>query len=254
MLGVKFGSQPLPGGGIEYIIQVDPLSLDTLRSGADIYSDIPPELRDVRSFRITMASDRPGTTGLSAFSSLSPTGGSASVARPQGSSVGLLQQGSVVPPILPTQPAQGQAPGTRFPAAPAGSVPLPKVEVSRGASGLASGLPATAGSAKDATSTGAKKPSLSPAAEMKPKEKAKPEETRRPEVESKPEAAILPAEPKPLPGLTAALAATTAGSLGGMFFFGWVAHDYRKRYRALLSRCVGSASGELVRPTGKQAP
>jgi hypothetical protein len=54
-VGVDFGWQPIAGGGVEYIIQIEPELLESLASGrADIVSEIPPFLRGVRSYRITV--------------------------------------------------------------------------------------------------------------------------------------------------------------------------------------------------------
>lgn len=54
-IGVDFGWQPIAGGGVEYIIQIEPELLESLASGrADIVSEIPPFLRGVKSYRITV--------------------------------------------------------------------------------------------------------------------------------------------------------------------------------------------------------
>jgi hypothetical protein len=52
-LGVDAGWQPLPDGGMEYVIQLDSQTVDLLRSGVDIPSDIPASVKDVRRLRIT---------------------------------------------------------------------------------------------------------------------------------------------------------------------------------------------------------
>ncbi len=55
VLGIQFGWEPQPEGGVQYIIQLNPDALEALRSGQPIESDIRPELLgDVRSFRIEM--------------------------------------------------------------------------------------------------------------------------------------------------------------------------------------------------------
>jgi len=54
MLGIDVGWQRLPDGGLEYIIQIQPHILETLKAGSPIASDIPPHLRDVRSYRIVV--------------------------------------------------------------------------------------------------------------------------------------------------------------------------------------------------------
>ncbi len=52
--GVDVGWQPLAGGGYEYIIQIEPEALAAMQQGRDIVSDLPPQLRDVRRYRITI--------------------------------------------------------------------------------------------------------------------------------------------------------------------------------------------------------
>lgn len=58
VLGVDVGWQPLGDGGFEYIIQIEPQLLDTLKSGNDLVSDLPPELWGVRTYRITVGNGR----------------------------------------------------------------------------------------------------------------------------------------------------------------------------------------------------
>jgi hypothetical protein len=50
---VDFGWQELQGGGIEYLIQVEPSLVDSFRQGG-FSSDIPPGLRDVRRISIVV--------------------------------------------------------------------------------------------------------------------------------------------------------------------------------------------------------
>jgi hypothetical protein len=56
-VGVDVGWQPVPGGGYEYIIQIEPEMLEALLEGREIESDIPEFLRDVRSYRIRVGTD-----------------------------------------------------------------------------------------------------------------------------------------------------------------------------------------------------
>src|SRR5487761_1554116 len=58
VMGVDYGWQPVAGGGIEYIIQIEPELLDSLKSGHDIFSDLPTSVRNVRSYRITVGAGR----------------------------------------------------------------------------------------------------------------------------------------------------------------------------------------------------
>lgn len=57
-LGMDAGWRQLPDGGMEYIIQIEPDLLDTLRSGSEIISDIPPNLKDLRSYRIRVGTGK----------------------------------------------------------------------------------------------------------------------------------------------------------------------------------------------------
>ncbi len=52
--GVDVGWQPLAGGGYEYIIQIEPEALAAMQQGRDVVSDLPPELRNIRRYRITI--------------------------------------------------------------------------------------------------------------------------------------------------------------------------------------------------------
>ncbi len=54
--GVDYGWQPTNGGDLEYVIQIEPALLESLKSGQEITSEIPPELAGVRRFRIRVGS------------------------------------------------------------------------------------------------------------------------------------------------------------------------------------------------------
>jgi hypothetical protein len=57
MLGIDAGWRPLPEGGVEYLIQIEPQLLETLESGDPIQSDIPPHVKNVRAYKITVGTD-----------------------------------------------------------------------------------------------------------------------------------------------------------------------------------------------------
>jgi hypothetical protein len=59
VIGINVGWQPLQEGGMEYVIQLDPQSLEALRSGEPIQSDIPPGAGEVRSFKFYSGTERP---------------------------------------------------------------------------------------------------------------------------------------------------------------------------------------------------
>lgn len=51
-VGIDVGYQPLPKGGAEYIIQIEPHTLESLQPGEEMESYLPPEAREVRPERI----------------------------------------------------------------------------------------------------------------------------------------------------------------------------------------------------------
>lgn len=57
-LAIDVGWQRLPEGGTEYIIQLDLQTLEVLRSGKPLQSDIPPAAGEVRSYRIVVGAEK----------------------------------------------------------------------------------------------------------------------------------------------------------------------------------------------------
>jgi hypothetical protein len=53
-LGINVGWKNIEGGGMVYTIQIEPGTLESLRAGEAIESRIPPEVRDVRAYRIVI--------------------------------------------------------------------------------------------------------------------------------------------------------------------------------------------------------
>jgi len=58
VVGVDYGWQPLTDGQLEYIVQIEPGLLDALKSGEEIVSEILPEARGVRRFRIRVGTGK----------------------------------------------------------------------------------------------------------------------------------------------------------------------------------------------------
>ncbi|MFW6124965.1 MAG: hypothetical protein ACOC46_02350 [Pirellulales bacterium] len=56
LFGVDVGWQPLPTGGMEYIIQIDPATLDALKAGEAVQSDVPGSIGRVRTYRVIVGS------------------------------------------------------------------------------------------------------------------------------------------------------------------------------------------------------
>jgi hypothetical protein len=54
LTGISYGWEKLPEGGYVYIVQIEPHTLEALKAGQAIQSDLPPNLRGVRSYRITV--------------------------------------------------------------------------------------------------------------------------------------------------------------------------------------------------------
>jgi hypothetical protein len=60
LLGIDASWQPLPQGGMDYTIRIEPEALDLLRSGQQmVESDVPPEVRDVRVIHVLVAAAKP---------------------------------------------------------------------------------------------------------------------------------------------------------------------------------------------------
>jgi hypothetical protein len=83
-VGVDYGWQPGADGQLEYIVQIEPSLLDSLRSGKEIASEIHPDARGVRRFRI-----RVGTGTLPRIGVLAP-----------GTAPTRLSTSNAVPPAL----------------------------------------------------------------------------------------------------------------------------------------------------------
>lgn len=57
LLGVDYGWQPASDGRLEYIVQIEPVTLIALREGQEVVSQIDPLARGVRRFRIRVGTD-----------------------------------------------------------------------------------------------------------------------------------------------------------------------------------------------------
>jgi hypothetical protein len=57
-LGIDVGWQPLPGGGVEYIIQIAPQAMEVLKAGDWIQSDVPAEVKHIRAYRIMVGTGK----------------------------------------------------------------------------------------------------------------------------------------------------------------------------------------------------
>lgn len=57
VLGVDYGWQPAADGQLEYIVQIEPVTLIALRDGRDVISNIEPDMRTIRRFRLRVGTD-----------------------------------------------------------------------------------------------------------------------------------------------------------------------------------------------------
>jgi hypothetical protein len=62
-VGVDYGWQPNQDGEIEYIIQIEPELLESLRIGTEITSRVDPQVQGVRRFRIRVGNGTPPRLG-----------------------------------------------------------------------------------------------------------------------------------------------------------------------------------------------
>jgi hypothetical protein len=53
-VGISTGWEPLPDGGMKYIIQLEPEALEAHRAGEDLESDVDSRVRDIRSVVIRL--------------------------------------------------------------------------------------------------------------------------------------------------------------------------------------------------------
>lgn len=200
-VGIDVGWQPLPGGGLEYIIQIEPYTLERLKQGEEIASDLPPGLKGVRSYRITTGSKELPRRAL-------PEPAVESLALPE-----------ELPALSPAGPALGSlrrsAPGEVRASAPR------QLDLAPDPRPL-SGQPASF---------------VQPAPEVQ--HRASPSSATKAQVETIPPLAW-----------TVTVGALMA-AVGGMLYLGWLAWDYRMRYRTLLARMIDRG---LSPPQGHEPP
>ncbi len=205
-LGVEVGWQRLPEGGVQYLIQIPPESLDALKAGEAIESDIPPTVKDIRGYRITVGNkqlprdvvtneSRPAT-GSSQFSFSRPAGSPSIAGGPPSTTA------------WPTNPS------------PTGFTPMPHT------------LP------PEPTS---KPLAERPASFLEPATPAAP----KPETQPAPAATTQTPTPSSYLGtyLTASLVALS-GSLAWNGYLLWMLREARRRYRLLLER-TGATEADL---------
>jgi hypothetical protein len=205
VLGIDVGWQPLPDGGLEYIIQIEPDMLEAIASGEPIRSDLPSYVRDVRAYQIVVGTgelprelppeqiDSPGWeeagSGQPASDRLLP---------PPASPSGMPNLSAELPPL--------RQPGAQPPA-----------------------YPELFQEAEDSQQIDAQQTTyVEPPASAPGDQPMSPSE-QRPALEQ----SQSRAPSKPWAPLIVALL-TLCGSLAGNVYLGWITWDTRSRYRAML--------------------
>jgi len=238
---VEVGWRPLPSGGMQYLIQIDPMTVEVLRTGQAIESYIPPHVKDVRGFQVgigrgklpridppvvsppvsgqksagvghqppTGEGGRPGLAGFAPGASLRPA-----KANPSESPAAAASESSKLPPWGAEKPrgsnkgANKETPPPQLPAELTGQL-FPEKSMSKSAPGKASA--ATFEQWVGNKDLGEK---ATPRAQTSGGQTA-------------------PA--RPWTALTLALAGLF-GSLGGNVYLGWLLVETRRRYRVALRR------------------
>ena len=202
--GINAGWEPLPEGGVQYLIQIEPGLLESRGPGESIESCIPPEVQDVRAVRILV-----GTGPLPRELPVKPTAESDdeswSPTQPK-------------PGPDPSGPATDSIPYT--PPPPSTFFPSPNGRrIGTQPAGYEEPLETATTDPKstDPKSTATEKPSL----EEEPRKESPPADETDPD--------------KPWWPLTFAFFGLFA-SLGVNGFLLWIVADFRSRYRALLRR------------------
>ncbi len=210
LVAVEAGWQPLPEGGHEYTIQIEPPSVSMLQNGHDLISEVPEQVH-IRRFRITL--------------------GTGSLARIDG------PPKASDPPVEPAEPfgPPAQNPPEEAIAAPhagpdlGGALPSGEPTPAKSAAQPANfNEPAAEVRPLEVTTPGERPPAAATHDEKTPGETAPTAHAaERPQLTG----TTLPdAESKPW--LPFVLATTLlACSLGANLYLGWIAWDARHRYR-----------------------
>jgi hypothetical protein len=242
-LGVDVGWQRMPDGGMEYIIEIEPQTLDAIRSQQEpsISSDVPRTVGDVRRWRIVMG---PGKDPLPRDTPSAPA-----KPHPEAKEPPLL---STLPTKLPeaTSPAETDSnqgkdlqPGRKNglntlpdPLIEATKTP-PADEAKRSAASPVETAPITFDPSSSAASTTAAESSQQPPGSETPSLPPDVKTNMKPAIGNSGTDGQGDAPAKPWLPLTCTLFGLFA-SLGGNVFLGWIVWDLRTRFRALLNQQI----------------
>lgn len=237
VMGVDFGWQPVAGGGVEYIIQIEPNMLERLKDGQDVFSDLPPRARNIRGYRITVGTARlphqgqppPLDTDEQDKTPIRRFGAGSQMVPGESPIVDGPLPGPVLAPALAFDP---RVPARKRPSGE--PTPLAEPHAAKRLETRPTGFD------QEATKPVARKGGMPPS---KTEAKAKPDAKARPGTKAKPDPKAKPAATQPAHDAADEKTAqptrpsfTVLGlfaSLGGNAFLLWVAAGQRSRYRAL---------------------
>lgn len=236
-VGVDVGWQPAEGGGLEYIIQIEPQLLEVLKNGKDLTSEVPPGL-NVRRYRITVGSaalpqqgERPPAAAIAAEPPFPPAKKEAPAEmQPEAPRGNPLDPGTSSDQDkgrfnFPFSTPRQDSDKTDVP--PAKKEPTAAPDFGRSAADAAASPPGPSSSTEPNLLEASHTQPIAPASQSDIKDpgsgKSAVQDRNKP---------VLPAETYPWPSLVATLFALFT-SLGGNAFLGWFALGERAKYRRL---------------------
>jgi hypothetical protein len=246
--GIDFGWEPVVGGGIHYIVQIDPKMLDSMKEGTIVSSDLPEVPGGIRRYQIVVGTGPlphqgeplPQMPLPTAVPPVTPT----AVAPPPAAPPVITDppaatRPSAAPPYIQppaVQPPAVQPPPTEAPTTQP-STPAPEPTLTHESPVVTTSPPGTMQPGTTSSAGAISTPRFSSPATFAPNRSTDPAPTPQPALDhsvmSQP--ADPPVEEKPWTALMLTLMGLFA-SLGGNVFLGMVAWSQRVRFDELAAR------------------
>ncbi|MBL9082251.1 MAG: hypothetical protein JNK76_10625 [Planctomycetales bacterium] len=145
-LGVDFGWERQPDNSIEYIVQIEPEAVDQMKTGTELISALPPQLKNIRNYRIRVGRDKlPNQNVLppEVANGTAPTTTTGSTWGTSGQNYQTTAPGTAYP-NLPSNTTAGFA-NTSLPNRPASTFPTPTATGTGGYYGTTTSQPTSTG-------------------------------------------------------------------------------------------------------------
>jgi len=126
VIGIDVGWEELPDGGFEYIIQIEPQTLESMQKGQDITSQMPPSVQGMRGYRITV-----GNAQLPHQGEPPPTGPSPAAPAQSESPAPASDTPPAPEPAFGAPPTESSAAGAATTANPAAATPQDMADADR---------------------------------------------------------------------------------------------------------------------------